>query len=121
MCQADRMVWQLLGVIETLPEIFTELEIFYFLFRWLLGGRTEGGKKAAKVPKPSKNEVLMVNRGSLSTGGGISAVKADLGKIVLTNSVCLEVEEKNIALSQRVEKHCLGSNKKRSDNQANDR
>ncbi|MXQ91411.1 hypothetical protein E5288_WYG004684 [Bos mutus] len=89
--------------------------------RWLLGGRTEGDKKAAKVPKPSKNEVLMVNTGSLSTGGGISAVKADLGKIVLTNSVCLEVEEKNIGLSQRVEKHCLGSNKKRSGNQANDR
>ena len=98
------MVWQLLGVIETLPEIFTELEIFYFLFRWLLGGRTEGGKKAAKVPKPSKNEVLMVNIGSLSTGGRVSAVKADLGKIVLTNPVCTEVGEK-IALSRRVEKH----------------
>ena len=115
------MVWQLLGVIETLPESFTELEISYFLFRWLLGGRTEGDKKAAKVPKLSKNEVLMVNTGSLSTGGRVSALKADLGKIVLTNSVCLEVEEKNIGLRHRVEKHCLGSNKKRSGNQANDR
>ncbi|CAO2623744.1 Eukaryotic translation initiation factor 2 subunit 3 (Fragments) [Lemmus lemmus] len=49
-------------------------------------------------------EVLMVNIGSLSTGGRVSAVKADLGKIVLTNPVCTEVGEK-IALSRRVEKH----------------
>lgn len=37
-------------------------------------------------------------------GGRVSAVKADLGKIVLTNPVCTEVGEK-IALSRRVEKH----------------
>ncbi|CAO2618110.1 Eukaryotic translation initiation factor 2 subunit 3 (Fragments) [Lemmus lemmus] len=49
-------------------------------------------------------ELLMVNIGSLSTGGRVSAVKADLGKIVLTNPVCTEVGEK-IALSRRVEKH----------------
>ena len=46
----------------------------------------------------------MVNIGSLSTGGRVSAVKADLGKIILTNPVCTEVGEK-IALSRRVEKH----------------
>ncbi|KAB0373289.1 hypothetical protein FD755_014948, partial [Muntiacus reevesi] len=71
-----------------LPEIFTELEISYFLLRRLLGVRTEGDKKAAKEQKLSKNEVLT----------------ADLGKIVLTNPVCTEVGEK-IALSRRVEKH----------------
>uniref|UniRef100_A0A2K5Z496 protein-synthesizing GTPase n=1 Tax=Mandrillus leucophaeus TaxID=9568 RepID=A0A2K5Z496_MANLE len=87
-----------------LPEIFTELEISYFLLRRLLGVCTEGDKKAAKVQKLSKNEVLMVNIGSLLTGGRVSAVKADLGKIVLTNPVCTEVGEK-IALSRRVEKH----------------
>uniref|UniRef100_A0A8C6AQ67 protein-synthesizing GTPase n=1 Tax=Monodon monoceros TaxID=40151 RepID=A0A8C6AQ67_MONMO len=87
-----------------LPEILTELEIPYFLLRRLLGVHTEGDQKAAKVQKLSKNEVLMVNIGSLPTGGRVSAVKADLDKIVLTNPVCTEVGEK-IALSQRVEKH----------------
>ncbi|XP_053562336.1 eukaryotic translation initiation factor 2 subunit 3 isoform X3 [Bombina bombina] len=104
LCRADRMVGQVLGAVDALPEIFTELEISYFLLRRLLGVRTEGDKKAAKVQKLSKNEVLMVNIGSLSTGGRVSAVKADLGKIVLTNPVCTEVGEK-IALSRRVEKH----------------
>ena len=57
-----------------------------------------------KVQKLTRNEVLMVNIGSLSTGGRVSAVKADLAKIVLTQPVCTEVGEK-IALSRRVEKH----------------
>ena len=57
-----------------------------------------------QVQKLSKNEILMVNIGSLSSGGRVSAVKADLAKIVLTNPVCTEIGEK-IALSRRVEKH----------------
>lgn len=47
------MVGQVLGAVGALPEIFTELEISYFLLRRLLGVRTEGDKKAAKVPAPS--------------------------------------------------------------------
>ncbi|CAO2617978.1 Eukaryotic translation initiation factor 2 subunit 3 [Lemmus lemmus] len=58
-------------------------------------------RMAGQVQKLSKNEV---NIGSLSTGGRVSAVKADLGKIILTNPVCTEVREK-IALSRLVEKH----------------
>ena len=82
--------------------------------RRLLGVRTEGDKKGAKVQKLAKNEVktpqhcsfshisqvLMVNIGSLSTGGRVIAVKADLAKIALTTPVCTEVLEK-IALSRR--------------------
>ncbi|GAU97720.1 hypothetical protein RvY_08968 [Ramazzottius varieornatus] len=104
LCRADRMVGQILGAVGALPAIFTELEMSYFLLRRLLGVRTEGDKKGAKVQKLSKNEILMVNIGSLSTGGRVLAVKADLAKISLTNPVCTEVGEK-IALSRRVEKH----------------
>ncbi|XP_068250005.1 eukaryotic translation initiation factor 2 subunit 3 [Palaemon carinicauda] len=104
LCRADRMVGQVLGAVGTLPEIFTELEISYFLLRRLLGVRTEGDKKGAKVQKLAKNEMLMVNIGSLSTGGRVLAVKADLAKITLTNPVCTEEGEK-IALSRRIDKH----------------
>merc|ERR1712025_1040121 len=90
LCRADRMVGQVLGAVGALPDIFTELEISYFLLRRLLGVKTEGDKKAAKVSKLSKNEVLMVNIGSLSTGGRVIAVKADLAKIGLTTPVCTE-------------------------------
>jgi len=104
LCRADRLVGQVLGAVGALPEIFIELEISYFLLRRLLGVRTEGDKKGAKVQKLAKNEVLMVNIGSLSSGGRVLAVKADLAKIGLTSPVCTEVGEK-IALSRRVEKH----------------
>ena len=40
---------QVLGTVGALPDIFTELEISYFLLRRLLGVRTEGDKRGAKV------------------------------------------------------------------------
>eukprot|EP00730_Choanoeca_flexa_P016695 TRINITY_DN7946_c0_g1_i4.p3 TRINITY_DN7946_c0_g1~~TRINITY_DN7946_c0_g1_i4.p3 ORF type:complete len:101 (+),score=32.20 TRINITY_DN7946_c0_g1_i4:1283-1585(+) len=80
------------------------MEISYYLLKRLLGVRTDGDKKAARVQKLSKNEILMVNIGSLSTGGRVLAVKADLAKIALTQPVCTESGER-IALSRRVEKH----------------
>ncbi|KAK9303855.1 hypothetical protein QLX08_004585 [Tetragonisca angustula] len=104
LCRADRLVGQILGAVGALPKIFIELEISYYLLKRLLGVRTEGDKKGARVPKLSKNEVLLVNIGSLSTGGRVLATRADLAKISLTNPVCTEIDEK-IALSRRVEKH----------------
>ncbi|GFO15333.1 eukaryotic translation initiation factor 2 subunit 3 [Plakobranchus ocellatus] len=104
LCRGDRLVGQVLGAVGALPDIFTELEISFFLLRRLLGVKTEGDKKGAKVQKLSKNEVLMVNIGSLSTGGRVIATRADIAKIGLTSPVCTEVGEK-IALSRRVEKH----------------
>lgn len=98
------MVGQVLGSVGALPSIYSDLEIAFYLMRRLLGVRTEGEKKGTKVQKLSKGEVLMVNIGSLSTGGRVIAVKNDLAKISLTAPVCTEVGEK-IALSRRVEKH----------------
>lgn len=48
--------------------------------------------------------MLLLNIGSLSTGGRVLATKADLAKISLTTPVCTEIGEK-ISLSRRVEKH----------------
>jgi len=104
LCRADRLVGQVLGAVGSLPDIFTEIEISYFLLRRLLGVRTEGDRRGAKVQKLTKNEILMVNIGSLSTGGRVLACKGELAKIALTQPVCTEVKEK-IALSRRIDKH----------------
>jgi translation initiation factor 2 subunit 3 len=103
LCRADRLVGQVLGSIGKLPAIYAELEINYFLLRRLLGVKTEDMKEA-KVSKLQKNEVLMVNIGSTSTGGKVLAVKSDLAKIVLNAPACTEIGEK-IALSRRIDKH----------------
>ncbi|CAF1013757.1 unnamed protein product [Rotaria sordida] len=101
LCRADRLVGQVLGEVGALPEIYTEIQIIYFLLRRLVGVRTEGDKKGAKVAKLTKNEMLMVNIGSLCTGGRVLAIKDNLAKIHLTSPACVEVSEK-IALSRRV-------------------
>jgi len=129
--RADRLVGQVLGEVGKLPDIFTELEISFFLLRRLLGVKAEksqanaaaaaanttsagasggaagsGGesKKQSKVAKLAKGEILMVNIGSTSTGARILNVKGDLAKVVLTAPVCSQEGEK-LALSRRVDKH----------------
>eukprot|EP00842_Homolaphlyctis_polyrhiza_P003161 jgi/Hompol1/3846/HPOL_003369-RA len=103
LCRSDRLVGQVLGSVGTLPAIFIEIEINYFLLFRLLGVKTED-KKLTKVEKLSKNEVLLFNIGSTSTGGRVVSVKADLAKIVLTTPACSEINEK-IAISRRIDKH----------------
>lgn len=49
LCRADRLVGHVLGAVGTLPDIYVELEISFFLLRRLLGVRTEGDRKGAKV------------------------------------------------------------------------
>ncbi|KAK4535460.1 hypothetical protein CDCA_CDCA05G1485 [Cyanidium caldarium] len=101
--RADRLVGQMLGAVGTLPPVFVELEINFYLLRRLLGVRTDSGD-GARVRKLTKDEVLMVNVGSTSTGGRVLATKADLAKLALTSPVCTQEGEK-IALSRRIEKH----------------
>lgn len=102
-CRGDRLVGQVLGFPGNLPSIYTELEINYFLLRRLLGVSMSGGR-AAKVSRLAKDEILMVNIGSTSTGGRVLSVKEDLAKIVLTGPCCTSVDER-IALSRRIENH----------------
>jgi len=102
--RADRMVGQVLGAVGTLPPVYSELEITYYLLRRLLGVKTEGDKKAAKVQKLAKQEVLMLNIGTQATGGKVLAVKADLAKIQLFTPVCVDVGE-SISLSRRIDRH----------------
>jgi translation initiation factor 2 subunit 3 len=104
LCRADRMVGHALGAIDSLPDIYSDIEISSFLLRRLLGVRTEGDKKAAKVQKLQKGEILMLNIGSLSTGARVTAVKLDLAKLQLNSPVCTEIGEK-VALSRKIEKH----------------
>lgn len=84
-------------------DVSAELEISLFLLRRLLGVKTED-KKQTKVSKLTKNELLLINIGSTSTGGRVLSVKADLAKIQLTSPACTEIGEK-VALSRRIEKH----------------
>jgi len=103
LCRSDRLVGQVLGAVGTLPDIFIQIEINFFLLRRLLGVRAAKDKQS-KVSKLVKDEVVMVNIGSTTSGGKVLAVKADLAKIKLLQPVCTTEGEK-IALSRRVDSH----------------
>lgn len=102
--RSDRLVGQVLGDYGTLPKVYHELQVNFFLLRRLLGVKTQGADKGERVADLCVGEVLMVNVGSTSAGGKIKAVKGDMAKIVLTTPVCTSFGEK-IALSRRVERH----------------
>jgi translation initiation factor 2 subunit 3 len=109
--RADRLLGQVIGVKGHLPDVFTEVEISYYLLRRLLGVKLiEGTNKGAKVSKLTKGEMLMVNIGSTSTGGKVTKVSEgtshdeSVARIILTQPVCTQEGEK-IALSRRVDKH----------------
>lgn len=107
--RADRLVGQVLGLRDRLPEVFIEIKISYYLLKRLLGVKTADGSKQAKVAKLKVGESLLLNIGSTTTGGVVS--KVDEGneskataKITLTSPVCTKEREK-IALSRRIDKH----------------
>jgi len=103
--RADRLVGQVLGEVDELPEIFTELEISFFLLRRLLGVKSDNGQRRQdKITKLQRGEIIMVNIGSTSTGARVINVKNDLAKLVLISPVCSSEGEK-LALSRRVDKH----------------
>ena len=102
--RGDRLVGQVLGAVGSLPEVYQELEINFFLLRRLLGVKTEKGKKQSKVEKLGRHEVLMLNIGSMCTGAKVLAVKQDLAKLQLTLPVCTKVKDQ-VALSRRVDKN----------------
>ena len=91
--RSDRLVGQVLGLKGHLPDVFSEVEISFFLLRRLLGVTTADGGKGARVQKLSKNETLLVNIGSTSTGGKVVGVKKDMAKIALC-SLCAQEREK---------------------------
>lgn len=103
--RADRLVGQVLGEVGKLPAVYIQLEIHFYLLGKLLGVRSDSAaKKKTKIKPLEKNEVLMVNVGSTSTGGKVIATKKDLARIQLTSPCCTYPKAK-LALSRRVDKH----------------
>ncbi len=85
LCRADRLVGQVLGLKGRLPEIYTELEISFYLLKRLLGVKVSEGQQA-KVEKLTKSEILMANIASSAVGCKVAAIKKDAAKLVLPQS-----------------------------------
>ena len=102
LCKSDRLVGQIIGKPGSLPDVYLEIEVNFFLLRWLLGVR--GDAAETRIAKLDKGEMLLVNIGSTSTGGRVLGVVKDIVKLQLMQPVCAE-KNANVALSRKIEKH----------------
>jgi translation initiation factor 2 subunit 3 len=74
--RSDNLVGHVIGLPGQLPEIYTEIEVNYYLLKRLLGVKSDAARsRSDKVQKLKKGEYLMVNVGSTSTGGKVVGVK----------------------------------------------
>merc|ERR1719181_2606738 len=84
--RADRLIGQVLGHPGKLLDVYTEIEVKFYLLRRLLGVKSGDGS-SNKVSKMKKGDILLVNVGSSTAGGRVMGLKVDeqMAKIQLTN------------------------------------
>lgn len=104
--RADRLVGHVLGYPGTLPDVYDDLTVHYYLLHRLLGVKSGAGEegKTKKVDKLRKGEFLMINVGTTSVGGRVEQEKPEKMRIKLSTPVCCSPGDK-VALSRRIEKH----------------
>ena len=104
--KADALVGNIIGYKGSLPDVYDELSIEYYLLRRLVGVKSEGEGESNKITKIQKGELLLVNVGSTSCGGRVLSTntKHSTVTIGLLNPVCTIIGEK-IALSRKISKN----------------
>ncbi|KAI9126135.1 hypothetical protein K1719_002556 [Acacia pycnantha] len=100
--RVDKLVGHVLGEVGSLPDVYVELEVGFFLLRWLLGVATKGSEEQMKVSKLAKGQWLKLNIRSMTTGAKVLAVENDLEKLQLTAPLCTNSGRVKITLSRRV-------------------
>lgn len=98
--RANRLVGHVLGPTGSLPDVYMEIGIHVFLLKTLLGVKECSGR----IAHLTRGESLMLNIGSMSTGGKVEAIEDKKARISLALPVCTGIGER-VALSRRVETH----------------
>ena len=104
----NKLVGQLIGEPGSLPEVYCEIEVQFFLLSALVGAKKPGVSSAGaiRIPRLQPDETLQINIGTLTVGSTVLSVTRDpdIAKLSLVSPVCCTVGEQ-IAISRRVEKH----------------
>lgn len=103
-CRGDRLVGNIIGLPDTLPEIYDMVEISFHLMRRLAGMRADEGKKTQKIDNLQRGETLQVNIGSFCTTATVKNVHGDQCRLELSAPISSDIHEK-VAISRRIERH----------------
>eukprot|EP00331_Platyophrya_macrostoma_P021295 CAMPEP_0176444394 /NCGR_PEP_ID=MMETSP0127-20121128/23038_1 /TAXON_ID=938130 /ORGANISM="Platyophrya macrostoma, Strain WH" /LENGTH=476 /DNA_ID=CAMNT_0017829897 /DNA_START=42 /DNA_END=1475 /DNA_ORIENTATION=+ len=98
----NKLVGQMIGAVGSLPEVYADIEVNFFLLSQLVGSKNA----AVRVSKLQPDEQLQINVGTLTAGATVVAVTTnpDYAKLRLVTPVCCSIGEQ-IAISRRVDKH----------------
>ncbi|EGR34178.1 hypothetical protein IMG5_021310 [Ichthyophthirius multifiliis] len=98
----DRLVGNVLGYPGKLPDIYTKIEVNYYLLKRLIGAKVEGDSRTHRIQKITQ-EILKFNVGSTETPGRVVEVKENVMMVELNLPICTQIGEK-VAFSRRIDK-----------------
>eukprot|EP00792_Barthelona_sp_PAP020_P005995 TRINITY_DN2873_c0_g7_i1.p1 TRINITY_DN2873_c0_g7~~TRINITY_DN2873_c0_g7_i1.p1 ORF type:complete len:451 (+),score=141.86 TRINITY_DN2873_c0_g7_i1:27-1379(+) len=103
-CRANGIVGDLLGHVNTLPDVYIDIVVQHYLVRTLVGVAAAPNDADTSVVPLTAGELLKINIGSQHGGGVVLSINGDKAHIKLMKPVCCEIGEK-VALSRRIRNH----------------
>lgn len=101
--KADKLIGNVIGLPNTLPDVYIQLELEYQLLHRMVGVKTQSDNKSSiKTKKISKADTLMLSIGTISCYSQVIGVRGTLIKVKLNKPVCVERNDK-VALSRKVD------------------
>ncbi|OAG31739.1 translation initiation factor 2 subunit 3 [Nematocida displodere] len=97
-CRGDKLVGQIIGKPETLPEVYREMDISYSLFEKLVSGIP-----ALSKPLTAKEQIL-INIGSCSSRVQIVSATKDSATFILAVPICADVGA-DVSVSRKLKGH----------------
>ncbi|CCW64587.1 unnamed protein product [Phytomonas sp. EM1] len=102
----DKMVGHMIGEENSLPDVYAELEVQFYLFNEMVGTKaSKDGKTSIKrVQKLNLQESLQINVGTLTAGATVLniTINPDIAKLELVTPVCCSLGEQ-VAISRMVD------------------
>ncbi|KRX11052.1 Translation protein, beta-barrel domain [Pseudocohnilembus persalinus] len=95
----DQLVGNCLGYANSLPDVFIEIEVEFFLMRKLIIRQEQTSTKISKI---TKLETLKFNVGSNQTQGRVTSTKDDMMTVQLNDPICSSIGEK-VAFCRRID------------------
>jgi len=104
--RTDRLSGAVVGYPGKLPDVFTEIELDFKLYEKLLGV-SKTGSNTGKIQRIQRDELLMINVGSVSAPGRVTAIKTTekVMKIQFTHKPVCSSKGEKVALSRRINSH----------------
>lgn len=99
----DKLMGQLIGNKNGLPEVYSEIELTYYLFSEMAGSKGES-RSARRVGRLTKQDVLQINVGTFTCTTLVLDIADNVVQLRLTEPGCANPGD-NVAISRKIDNH----------------